>query len=339
MSSITSPTSLAPDDYSVQSAGFALLFYGILNIAISALLLSTGIELGTGGAPSDALIYGSIVYGIANLVLGWRTLDNSYTALLIGFVLVLANLLVAVLLFHYLQVLLSAVVAIYINQGRMALEATNARVDHPAQTDSLTSYYHHLIPILVHVMTADGHTDRRERRKLLRALDGMKISRYEQNRLVENAARNQDLAVHAYVSAYLTAAKNAGLEHPEHQLMLSALAVASADGILVSEEATAILSIASAAGIPTGEAEALVSQERDRLESLDLSTARALLGVAEDAPKEAIDVAYRGLTAEFDSDAYDHLGERVVDYASERKLVIDRAYQQLLERFQESHVA
>ncbi len=239
------------------------------------------------------------------------------------------NVLVSLMSLKPILIVLSLVFFFFILHGYITLRRIDTRVQATQQENPLVEYYHRLIPVLVRVMAADGHIDRRERKKVYELCDSMKLSRYEQQALVRNALKYKDTDLQTLVDNYLEVAQRVKLRSPQRKLMSAAFAVASADGIFVNEEIALLRQIGRGLGVRAGTVDAMVRQQKSHLENIDLSTAHEILGVEEGANEEQIRNAYMAFMQDFETEQYANVGERLQQHILQRKGAVEKAFQVL----------
>lgn len=332
-SASTTPTAQLADAYpnpderadrgKVLGAGITLIILGALQLLVGLVVAGGGLRVG--GSAAQLIGIATLVEGVVTLTLGIFTLRNSYGAAMAGLVLACIGLALNVLSLNMVAIAIRGAVVALVARGVSALRSINQRVASGQPTTPLTAYYHELIPLLVRVMAADGHLDRRERKKIGEICDAMRISRYEQHRLIGQASRSTTFDVRASVQRYLQLARQIKLPTPEEQLLMAAVAVAGADGVFESAEVELIKEIGAAAGMGAEDVEWRVSMAQAKLGSLDSSLAREILNVGPEANPETIETSYQTLCRELAPDAYGHLGERMSGFVRERVAVLDRA--------------
>ena len=218
----------------------------------------------------------------------------------------------------------SAILAV-VAKGVNALKAINARIDAPKQQSPLVEYYHHFVPLLGWVMTADGHMDRRERAKIATICNTMGISPYERDRLLRRATSPQNFDVNAQTARYLELARAIDLATPDWQLLIAAVAVAGADGVVADGEAHVIREIGAAAGIDPEDVNGLLAQATVTPAEMDREQARQLLAVDEAASPATIEAAHKSLSEGLAQGHYGHLGQRLEAFVEARREILDRA--------------
>jgi tellurite resistance protein len=332
-SATTSPTAQIadafpnPDERSdrnkVLGAGITLIILGALQLLAGLVLAGGGLRLG--GSTAQIIGILTVAEGAVTLTLGIFTLKNSYGAAMGGLVLACIGLGLNVLSLNMIAIAIRGAVVALVARGVSALRSINNRVAAGTPATPLTAYYHELIPIMVRVMAADGHLDRRERKKIGEVCDAMRISRYEQHRLIGQASRSTTFDVRASVQRYLQLARQIRLPTPEEQLLMAAIAVAGADGVFEAAEEQLIKEIGAAAGMSAEDIEWRVTMAKAKLGSLDSSLAREILNVDQSASPEAIETSYQTLCRELAPEAYGHLGQGMSGFVRQRVAVLDRA--------------
>jgi uncharacterized tellurite resistance protein B-like protein len=319
--------SMNVDRGKVTGAGVTLIIIGALQLVAGLALYSGAL----GHIPNIKIIgIGAAIEGVLNILLGILTLKNSYPAAVIGLVLNSLALLVTLLSLNIIGIAIRGAAVAVIARGVGALKGINNRIAEPVQQNPLTAYYHHLIPLLVRVIGADGHLDRRERGKIAVICNAMQISRYEEHRLV-NAATKQGgtLDIRDAVDKYLTRARTIQLPNPEHQLITAAIAVAGADGVIVAEEEQVIYQIGDALRLSREDVAARLAAHRAKLDHLDINMAREILNVTANALPEEIEASYNTIKSEMQPQNYAHLGSNLGDYVNQRAAILEKAVQLL----------
>lgn len=312
----------------VIAAGVALIVVGLLQLGLGAALTGFGVY----GQRGLYLVLATGIEGLLSVALGIFTLRNAYGAAVTGVVLNGFGLLLAVFTGNLGAIGVRLVLLIIVGAGALALRKINRRVDSGVSGSPLTTYYHHVVPLLVRVMAADGHLDQRERQKIREVCDAMQISRYEQQRLIEQSARATAFDVRARARSYLAEARQLGLSAPEQQLIVAALAVAGADGVIVEPERELIEQIGEALGLAAEDVAAQLATYEAELRDLDAVGARKLLGLGPAAGDAEIEKAYQRLAAVLEPQAYGHLGAQLGRHVQERAEVLRRARELALQR-------
>lgn len=323
----------------VAGAGVTLIIVGCLQLLMGLALAGGALKM----RYADVLGIATLVEGVITLICGIMTLRNSYGAAVFGLVLSCIGLLLSVLSFNLIGIGIRTAIVILVGRGVNAIKQINSRIMYhsavatmpppaapapapkPAeQANPLVAYYHHFVTLLVQVMGADGHLDRRERQKIAQICDAMSISEYERERVIQNAERHP-VAVGQQAKSYLALAEQLAVSSPKWQLMVAAVAVASADGVIAEAEEKVILEIGRALGLPSEEIWPVLAEEQVDLDKLSTDQARNLLNVKEDATADQIEQAHSTLSAELAKGDYAHLGQRLTQFLVERQKVLDRA--------------
>ena len=308
---------------------------GVTLIVLGGLQLLGGIALAAGGLDVPlASVLGLVTAGegVLNLVLGILTLRNSYAAAVTGLVLSILGLLGTLLSFNLIGIIIRGVVVGLIAGGVSALRNVNLRIAVATQENPLVAYYHYFVPLLTRVMAADGHLDLRERQKIVEVCNGMSISAYEQRRLIERASAPQAFDAAEVTRRYLEAARQVGLPSPERQLLIAAVAVAGADGVLAEAEERLIRDMGKTMAVSSGEIDALIAQQQLSMDELTPVLARRLLNVSPNQPFEQITASYQRLAGDLQKQSFSHLGAKLGEIAERRRQVLDRAYALLQQR-------
>ncbi len=319
---------IAGDQGKVTGAAFALVLVGLLVILGGFFILSGGMPEFKG---LEWLGFVSLAEGALLVMTGAFTFNNDFWAVQLGYRLSLFGLVMAVASMNPLAVALRAIVIFFVVRGRDALSGVNERIDAPMQMSDLTEYYHHLVPLLAHVMLADGHVDRRERRKIRAVCDSMKISAYEQQRLVKQATTAESIDPVPHVAEYLRLAISVGVKKPGEQLLVAAVEVAASDGVLDDDEVKVIRALGAAASVPPEKVESLIDQHGAELQDLTPELARRLLNLGEgEADESIIRGAHDDLVDELDPKRFEHLGRRLSDRVAARRQAVERAFDVLV---------
>jgi tellurite resistance protein len=310
----------------VLGAGITLIVMGGLQLLAAAALAMIGLDR---IQMAGVIAVAALIEGTVTITLGIFTLRNSYPAAVTGLVLSSIGLALALISINPLAIGIRVAIVVLVYRGVSALKGVNLRIAAEAQPNPLTAYYHHFVPLLARVMAADGHLDRRERAKIVEVCDAMNISSYEQRQLIERAAAPQAFDVAEHTRAYAARAREIGLVNPQRQLLVAAIAVAGADGVIVEAEGKMLREIGAALGTPADEVDALVEQQRAKLAELTPELARKLLNVQPDAPPEHVKASYEALRKDLEARSYEHLGHALGREVAERRAVVERAYQLL----------
>lgn len=308
---------ITKDHAKVAVAGGLLIAVGLLQVGLAVF----SIALPEGLAWRAAVALG----GVLSVGLGVSTLRNVYGAAVAGVALHALGLLLTVSMGEVFGIGIHAVMLVVVGAGALALREINRRVDGGAVSGPLTAYYHQLVALLVRAMAADGQLDRRERQKIQQVCDAMQISRYEQQRLIEGAARATAFDVRASARSYLAEARRLGVSTPEQELIVVALAVAGADGEIAAPERELIVQMALALDVSAADVDLQAALHGAELTDLDEVGARKLLGVDGTASKSDVEAAYQRRLVGLDASGYAHLGERLGRYVAGRAAVLHRA--------------
>ncbi|MFH2005734.1 MAG: TerB family tellurite resistance protein [bacterium] len=311
-------------------------------VGLSALLL-TVLVIGQGGAgvhlllapaPTGGLaspliwtVYAVILLMLAaaNAALTVACLRNMILAPQLAFQLSLVALAASLITGHWVAIGVSCVASGFLWRNHMAFKMMIARVVEPEKKDPLEAYYHNLLQLLVWVMRADGHCDRRELGKIKTTCDAMRMSSWERDFVLRSANLEDRAELKTASKRYLQSAAAAGIPDPGDHLIVVALAVAGADGVVVDQEEEAVRQLAKLVGVKEPLVDTLVGQQRLHLEALDVDRARDLLHVDSDATPDAITAAHDTLAAELQSFQYDHLGTGFASTLNARLSALTRA--------------
>lgn len=316
------------DQKSVIYATLALVVVGILQTVFGILALGQVISLfseNTSRWVGRLSLLGAAILFVTAL----GTYFNRSEFAKVGVAVAAINLFVSLMSLKPVLIVISIVFFFFILHGYLTLRRIDKRVKATQQENPLVAFYHSLIPVLVKVMAADGHVDRRERKKIYELCDSMKISRYEQQALIRNALKYKNSDIHQLVENYLAAANRAQLSSPKRKLLSAAFAVAGADGIFVDEEIGLLREICSGLSVTAGSVDAMLRQQQSQLENVDAATAREILGVEEDATDEQVRNAYMAFMQDFETEQYADVGERLRNHILKRQGAVEKAYQVL----------
>lgn len=295
-------------------AGFVLLFMADVE------------GLRTATAPRLHILSAALmIQGAASLGLAYAIRQHRMRAL--GWVILLSivSVLSAVATLLWPLILWAVVTcAIFLLIGA-AMWRLDREIAAPDKTDPLQVYYHNLLLLLVRVMAADGHCDRRELSKISRLCNGMSLSDYERDLVIASASLQTADPVSEVLERYRMAAEAAYVPGPAQSLLLSALAVATADGDLAAAERAAILDLAEKVGVEAAPYVALMDAHALPT-PLDPCHARVVLDVPDDADDAALDAAHARLCSELDASRYAHLGDHLGDALSARRALLDEAH-------------
>ncbi len=263
--------------------------------------------------------------GVANLGLAYAIRHHRMRALgwmiLFSIVIVLASV---VTLQWYLMIYAVVTCAVLWGSG-LALRKVDEEIATPDKSDPLEAYYHNLLALLVRVMGADGHCDRRELSKISRLCNNMNLSDYERDLVITSANDHPPEPLEDVVLRYRIAAEVAQIPDPAESLIVAALAVATADGILVPEERAVLEDMAKLLDVNANLYEAALAAHATP-SKLDEETARSLLNVTPDDSAKALEAAYRSLRTELHAAHYNHLGSHLADTLTQRLILVDEAY-------------
>jgi tellurite resistance protein len=299
-------------------AGFVLLF----NADLHAVRVNHGTRL-------DIYSTALIGQGVANLGLAYAIWQHRMRAL--GWVILFSvvNVVTAVATLEWILMVYAVVTcAIFWGTG-LALRKVDAEIATPHKSDPLEAYYHNLLGLLVRVMRADGHCDRRELSKISRLCNDMNLSDYERDLVVTSANEHPAEPLEDVVMRYRIAAEVAQIPDPTQSLVVAALAVATADGILVPEERAVLEDLAKLLDVDAALFEAALGPHAPP-DSMNEDFARSLLNVTENDPAETVAEAYRSLRSELHAAHYTHLGSHLAQTLNKRLLLVDEAHDLLV---------
>ena len=309
------------DRSKIRIAGFALLAVGALQAGIALWAWFKGNF-------ATPLRIPWVAQGGLSMVFGVLALANSFTACIFAAILHGIGAVVSFRTGDTIAVAIEIAVVVVSVRGLLGVMATNNRLANPEASDPLSAYYNAFVRLLVRVMKADGHLDDRERQRIAEFCDVMQLTGYEQQRVI-NAAAGEWVDVSAAAQSYLRHATQLGLRQPERQLIIGALAIAAADGVLASEEEGVLGELAQAVGMPDQELRTMIEQERATIGELDELHARLVLNVEPSDGLPQIQRSYKALMHEFDEARFAHLGSRLSEHIKQRREVIQRAFRLL----------
>lgn len=314
------------DQFKVNLAGGLLIVLGIVQVVVGGWLVA---EI-SGARRVDSIIkvmaYSLVIEGVLTIACGVGTRKNSSGWALTGLILTSLGAGMAMLSANIIAIIIRAPIWIAVLSGYQALKRIDTRVAKPEQTSPLTQYYHYVIPLLVHIMRADQHIDRRERAKIYEACNQMNLSGYERRRLVEEAIKRPEINVEIMVKRYLVSSRAIGQPSPERKLLLMALSVAEADGILLPQEVDAIHKIGRALGVPQDEVDSLLLEHIPDDGPLNEERALYVLGVPKTSSPWDIESAYQALLKDLDPAEYEHIGALVAHQVKQRRTLVEQAY-------------
>ncbi len=217
--------------------------------------------------------------------------------------------------------------------GLGALERVLEHAESQKPPDPKVECYHHLVPILVRLMTAEGDVDRRELQRIKDICDPVDITAYEHDYLAHRAQREQEYTLKDLVVGYLKAAKKVVGLHPRHSLLAASLAVVEADGVIALGEVRLLREISDLLGYEPEQFERIMRQMRMRIDQMDLSRAAHLLGVSEDATRAEIEQAHRRLLQDFLGVHHGAaFGDKIEEILQKRRDILEQAYMMMIER-------
>lgn len=217
--------------------------------------------------------------------------------------------------------------------GLGALERVLEHAESQKPPDPKVECYHHLVPILVRLMTAEGDVDRRELQRIKEICDPVDITVYEHDYLAHRAQREQEYPLGDLVKGYLKAAKKVAGLHPRHSLLAASLAVVEADGVIALGEVRLLREISDLLGYEPEQFERIMRQMRMRIEQMDLARAAHLLGVSEEATRAEIEQAHRRLLQDFLGVRHGAaFGDKIEEILQKRRDILEQAYMMMIER-------
>jgi tellurite resistance protein len=273
---------------------------------------------------------GLVVQAAANLVLLVTTVRHSVGAPRLAFYVSVGGSLFSMITVHPWAMAACASSTVLMWRMNRAFQMMLARVAEPDKQDPLEAYYHNLLQLLVWVMRADGHCDRREIRKLRTTCDGMNLSAWERDVVLASANLSTRKELREGAKRYLQAATVAAIVDPGTSLLVVATAVAGADGVIVREEADAIRELAKLVGVSTDNVTQLLLGQQLHLEALDVPRAHELLNVDDGATQAQVQEAHLALATELEGNRYQHIGTTLAEQLHQRQAMLDRARDLLL---------
>lgn len=329
----------------VSAAGLGLLTValvqgGIANIGLpwsdsyvrgNPYLDSLGILSPQIGLSYALLVVSGVLIVLAGLMAFYRSRLAAYAAL-IGCI---ASLVLLALRQSWVGVVFQAGAITLVIVGIRALHAMRARLAAEGDRNPLVAQYRDLLKLLVRMMAADEHIDRRECAEVMKVCDSLKISRKLQKQFLEEALDDYDDGklgdLDTIAERYRQKAESSGLPHPNRTALMAAAAVAAADGVFGAEEQQELERLGSALGASPRDVEAIIVEQKAKLEKLTPELARQLLGLEPGATPLELDEAYAALRDDLNPTDFAHVGESLQLVAKERLELVDKAYATLRE--------
>lgn len=334
---------VAVEKNKVTAAAFGLVLMAVVQILIGILHMPmSSIEMVGRNDLLHFLVpehvsefWGFTLFATATLALVCSAvLARSPTMLvaLVALVAAAAGFIVLVIVGHWIGAIVSAGTKLLVLNAVLSLRRIKHMVWEEAERNPLVAHYRLLVRLLVRMMAVDRHVDRREAETIMRICNSLRISKDAQRQFVEEALdevedEESDLEPHA--RRYLELAEEAGIPHPQRTALMAAVAVASADGVIGDAEEDELHSLGSSLELDKGEVSRVIAQHRASLNDLTPELARQLLNVESTASSLELEEAYRAVIDDLQLDDYDHLGEGLVDYADQRRAIVERAFELL----------
>ncbi len=320
------------DGTQVGLAVLLLACTAAVQIVVGSVILFVQTPSGSISGPTVWKVFagGLVVQAVANLVLLVTTGRHSVSAPRLALYVSLGGAVLSIITVNPWA--MAACGWSTVLQWRMhrAFQMMLARVAEPDKQDPMEAYYHNLLLLLVWVMRADGHCDRREIRKLRTTCDGMNLSAWERDVVLASANLSSRKALRDGAKRYLQAAKAAAIPDPGPSLLVVATAVAGADGVIVREEADALRELAELAGVSPDNVTQLLLGQQLHLDALDVPRAHELLHLDDGATRGQVQEAHLALAAELEATRYQHIGKTLADQLRQRHTILDRARDLLL---------
>jgi len=294
--------------------GFVLLFHADMH--------TVRVDHGT---RLDIFSVALIGQGVANLGLAYAIWHHRMRALGGVILFSIVNVVAAVATFEWYLMVYAAVTCVIFWWAGLALRKVDEEIATPDKSDPLEAYYHNLLHLLVRVMRADGHCDRRELSKIARLCNDLNLSDYERDLVIASANEHPPEPLKDVVIRYRIAADVAQIPDPAQSLIVAALAVATADGVLVDEERTVIEDMAKHLNVNAALFEAALAAHAPP-DHMSEDYARSLLNVTARADAPEIEAAHQSLRSELHAAHYNHLGSRLAKIVNERLILVDDAY-------------
>jgi len=277
-----------------------------------------------------AFAVGLVAQAVVNLVLVAGIMRHAVSAPRLAFYLSVGGLLFSLITLSPLAIAACATGTALMWRMHRAFQMMLARVAEPEKQDPLEAYYHNLLQLLVWVMRADGHCDRREVAKIKTTCDSMNMSAWERDMVIASANLYDRGDLRDAAARYLVAAEAASIADPGHSLMVVAAAVAGADGVIVKEEADAMRDLGKAVRLAPDHVDQLLLQQQLHLEALDAKRAHELLHLDEGATPAQVETAHLALATDLNKSRYGHIGTTLADQVHQRHAILDRARDLLL---------
>ncbi len=320
------------DGTQVGLAALLLACTAAVQIVVGSVILFVQTPNGSISGPTVWKVFagGLVVQAVANLVLMVTTARHSVSAPRLALYVSLGGAVYSIITVNPWA--MAACGWSTVLQWRMhrAFQMMLARVAETDKQDPMEAYFHNLLLLLVWVMRADGHCDRREIRKLRTTCDGMNLSAWERDVVLASANLSSRKALRDGAKRYLQAAKAAAIPDPGTSLLVVATAVAGADGVIVREEADALRELAELAGVSSDNVTQLLLGQQLHLDALDVPRAHELLHLDDGATRIQVQEAHLALAAELEATRYQHIGKTLADQLRQRHTILDRARDLLL---------
>ncbi len=275
---------------------------------------------------------GLLVQAAVNLVLMVATLRHVVGASRLALYLCLGGVCLSLITVHWLAIAACGTGAILMWRMHMAFKMMLARVAEPDKRDPLEAYYHNLLQLLVWVMRADGHCDRRELHKIKSTCDAMNLSSWERDVVIASANLDNRKELRSAAKRYLEAATATQIADPGNGMLVVAAAVAGADGVIAKQETDALRELAKLVGVAPEHVNQLLLHQQLHLEALNTTKAHELLRLDDGATRAQVEAAHATLATELEETRYQHIGTSLAELLHQRHAMLDRARDLLLQQ-------
>ncbi len=328
---------LGGDRGKVIGALIILWIFGLLNLAVGGLFMFAP-ELVFGAQmvqiPKELILilalfsfaYGGAYVLCAVLISAKRSVGAAKT----GYVLAIIEACMAVLSFNIISIGINILKVWLIKRGYDALQDLKVRVYAADQANALTGWYHAYIPLLVHVMKADGEIHPAEMEEMNKQCNLMNISEWERDLVFRKSQESLD-PIPALAQRYREASEEISMAWSEDRLIQALAAMAAADRVLDDRERAVIKQIAEALNYAPQNLEAKLKQAQSQLSAANQQEALELFGLPEGASREQIDARYAELLEQNDPAQFAHLGDDVAGQVQENRAATERGYKLLVE--------
>lgn len=294
------------------------------------LFVASPAETITGPAAWKVFAVGLLIQAAVNLWFVVATLRHRVGAPRLALYVSLVGVLLSMGTVHAYAIAACATCAGVLWRSHMAFQMMLARVAEPEKKDPLEAYYHNLLQLLVWVMRADGHADRRELRKINTTCNAMNLSAWERDVVIASANLEDRKDLRTAAERYLVAAQETSIADAGNALVVVASAVAGADGVIAKNEADAVRELAKLVGVTESQSGQILLQQQLHIETLDAPRAHELLHLEQGASEAQVQEAHRTLTDELSRTHYQHIGTSLDEQIRQRHTMLDRARDLLL---------